>query len=210
MGRPSRHIDRELLVSGRALYADGGCGLLTVRRVAEHAGVNPAMFHYHFGSRDAFIRQLLQAVYDEMFADLTVVAEQAHVPAPDRLRASLRVIARFVRNNRHLLRHLARDALAGEPAVVAFARANLPRHFGVVHRLVAQGQREGRLRRVPLAQALAFIAGAVGAPILAGSALAESGLMPVQVALGFEADVLSDDALDERIDLVLAGLEARG
>ena len=90
--------------------------------------------------------------------------------------------------------------------MVAFVRANLPRHFGVVSTLVAEGQSAGRLRPVPLTQALAFIAGALGAPILAGSALVASGLAPDALAHGFEREVLSDAALDERIDLVLAGL----
>jgi AcrR family transcriptional regulator len=179
-----------------------------VRRVAEQAGVNPAMFHYHFGNRDAFVRVLLQSIYDEMFADLEVAAA---VPGPgtvQRLRGALRVIARFVRDHRKLLRNLARDAFGGEAAVVDFVKQNLPRHLGVIGRLVAQGQQEGVLRPLPLPQALAFVAGAMGAPILAGAALAESGLAPPQIAADFEAAVLSDAALDERIDLVLAGLAA--
>jgi AcrR family transcriptional regulator len=210
MPRPSRQLDRGMLAAGRALYAEAGCAGLSVRRIAEQAGVNPAMFHYHFGNRDAFVRVLLQSLYDEMFADLTVAADDPAQRTPERLRAALRVIARFVRDRRGLLRHLARDAFAGEPAVVAFVKTNLPRHLGLVGRLVAQGQREGVLRAVPLPQALSFIVGAMGAPILAGAALAESGLAPPDFAATFDADVLSDAALDERIDLVLAGLATHG
>ena len=95
---------------------------------------------------------------------------------------------------------------AGETVVVEFVRANVPRHLGLVGRIVAEGQREGTLRGVPLPQALAFVAGAMGAPILVGAAMAESGLAPPELAAAFEAQVLSDAALDERIDLVLAGL----
>lgn len=208
MARPSRHVDRNLLAAGRDLYGEGGCAGLTVRRVAERAGVNPAMLHYHFGAREAFIGAVLQATYDEMFSALTLAVAPAEHPPEQRLRRALRVVARFVRDHRRLLGHLARDALQGEPVVVAFVRANLPRHFGVVSTLVAEGQAAGRLRPVPLAQALAFIAGALGAPILAGSALVASGLAPDALARAFEREVLSDMALDERIDLVLAGLAA--
>lgn len=206
MPRPSRHVDRVLLASGRALYAEGGCRGLSVRRVAEHAGVNPAMFHYHFGSRDAFVRVLLQSFYDAMFADLTVAAGEPDAQARDRLRSALRVIARFVRDHRRLLRHLVRDALEGEPVVAEFVRANFPRHLEVVGRLIDGGRREGALKDIPLPQALAFVVGSIGAPILVGAALAEGGLIPGPLARDFEDAVLSDTALDQRIDLALAGL----
>jgi AcrR family transcriptional regulator len=209
MARPSRHVDRALLVAGRDLYAEGGAATLTVRRVAERAGANPAMVRYHFGSRDAFLRQLLQSIYEEMFADLEVAAGEPRSGSGERLRAALRVIARFVRDNRRLLAHLLRDAMSGEAAALDFARANAPRHLGLVGRLVAEGQREGALRAVPLPQALAFVAGAMGAPILAAAAIGGLAGVPSGIAQTLDDCVLSDAALDERIDLVLAGLAAR-
>lgn len=191
------------------MYAEGGSAALTVRRVAERAGANPAMFHYHFGSRDAFLRLLLQSIYDEMFADLSLAADEPDLDLLRRLRAALRIVARFVRDNRRLLAHLVRDALAGEAAAVEFARANVPRHLGVVGRLVAEGQSEGTLRALPITQSLAFIAGALGAPIIAAAALVDAALVLPELAASFDAEVLSDAALDQRIDLVLAGLAAR-
>ena len=60
--RPSRNLDRALLAAGRELFPSRGCPGLTVREVAEAAGVNLGMFHYHFKSREAFLRALLQSV----------------------------------------------------------------------------------------------------------------------------------------------------
>ena len=60
MPRPSQNIDEALLRSGLALLPRLGCSGLSVRRVAEHAGVNPAMFHYHFQSKAVFLRSVLQ------------------------------------------------------------------------------------------------------------------------------------------------------
>jgi len=70
MPRPSRSFDRALLASGRALFPRMGCAGLSVRAVAEHCGANPAMFHYHFRTKDKFLRTLLQQMYDEMFNGL--------------------------------------------------------------------------------------------------------------------------------------------
>lgn len=205
MPRPSRNVDARLLAAGRELYPDTGAAGLSVRKVAERAGVNLGMLHYHFRSKDAFVRALLQSLYEGMFAELTVAAAEPGPPLAA-LRGALLVIARFGRNNRLLLRRLLMDAAGGEPAAVEFLRGNIPRHLAIVVGLIAAGQRTGALKPVPLAQAAAFLAGAVAGPILVGSALADSDVAPEGVAARFELDVLSDAALAERVDMALAGL----
>jgi AcrR family transcriptional regulator len=207
MVRPSRNVDVALLEAGRALFAQSGIAGLSVRKVAERAGVNLGMFHYHFRTKDAFVRALLQRLYDDMFAELELAAAGDARPVAA-LRASANVLGRFVRDNRLLLRRLMADAVASEPIAVEFVRTNLPRHIGVIGALVAAGQRAGVLKPVPIAQALAFIAGAVGAPILIGGAIVERDEAPAALRRTFESAVLSDAALAERVDLVLAGLRA--
>jgi hypothetical protein len=65
------------------------------------------------------------------------------------------------------------------------------------------------LRKVPPMQAAAFVAGSVGAPILIGTAAMASGLMPAAVSAQLEADILSDEAIEQRIDMALSGLALR-
>ena len=48
MARPSQNVDQRLLEAGLALLPQTGCAGLSVRRLADHAGVNLGMFHYHF------------------------------------------------------------------------------------------------------------------------------------------------------------------
>lgn len=207
MPRPSRNVDAALLEAGRALYPSTGVGALSVRKIAERAGVNLGMFHYHFGSKDAFVRALLQELYDGMFAELTLAAAGDRRPV-EALRAAMNVLARFVRDHRLLLRRLLADALNDEPVAVAFVRANLPRHIGVIAGLIDAAQRSGALQRIAPRQALAFVAGGVGAPILLGSALTERPGVADSVRRSFGADVISDAALAERVELALAGLRA--
>jgi AcrR family transcriptional regulator len=207
MARPSRNVDASLLRAGLELLPETGCAGMSVRQVAERAGVNPGMFHYHFRTKDAFVRALLARVYERMFADLEVAAD-----APDALtalRQAVNVIARFVRDHRKLLRRLVADAMGGDPLALEFLRTNLPRHLEVVLRLIVAGQRSGALKRVAPPQALAFVAGGVGASILLGSALAEHPLAPRGLAKQFRASVLTDAAIAERVELALAGLAAR-
>src|SRR5687767_2176599 len=108
MPRPSRNIELALLQSGRELYAQRGSSL-SVRALTDHAGVNLGMFHYHFKSKDAFLRQLLAGIYDETFAQLKGQVAQSGPPL-HRLREALTVLARFVRGQTAILGRVIADA----------------------------------------------------------------------------------------------------
>lgn len=203
MARPSQNVDQLLLDAGLALLPQTGCAGLSVRRLVEHAGVNLGMFHYHFKNKDTFIRAVLQRVYEEMFAALTLQVD-AKRPVLANLRDVVATLARFGRGQRALLLRMAADAMAGEAAVVEFFAANLPRHLAVVARLVAQGQKEGVLVAAPPQEVVAFLFGAVGAPVLIGAALQPHA--PASAGQDIARHVLSDAAIARRIDMALRGL----
>jgi len=204
--RPSRNVDALLLKAGRELFPHTGAAGLSVRKVADRAGVNLGMFHYHFRTKDEFVRRLLQQLYDDMFAHLELAASAG--PAREALRGALGVLGRFARDNARVLRRLLVDALAGEPHAGAFIKANVPRHIGVMLGLIERGQREGVLKKMPPAQALAFLAGSVAAPLVVGAAMGERGLASPAAARRFATAVASDAAIAERCDCALAGLAA--
>ena len=207
MPRPSRNVDQLLLNAGHELLPATGVRALSIRQVAERAGVNLGMFHYHFKTKDVFVRVLLESRYNEMFASLEIATHRA-TSVVENLRAAVNVLALFGRDNRLLLVRLLGDALAGEMVAVEFLRTNLPRHLAVIAALIAQGQKLGRFRKMPIPQAIAFLMGGVGAPILLGAALVNSGFAPPPLARGLEDTVFSDTAIGERIDMALAGLAA--
>ena len=203
MARPSRNVDALLLKAGRELYPEAGAAGLSVRKIAERAGANLGMFHYHFRTKEQFVRQLLQTLYDEMFAGLELAAN-AGTPR-EALRAALNLLGRFGRDNGRLLRRLIADALAGEAVALEFLRANMPRHVRVIVGLIVAGQEAGQLRAMPLPQAIAFLAGSVAAPVLIGGAIAERALVPGMTP-DLAAVIASDAAIAERVDCALAGL----
>lgn len=205
--RPSRNLDRALLAAGRELLPVRGCAGLAVREVAEAAGVNLGMFHYHFKSREAFLRTLLQSMYEEMFSQLTVQRSDPWGPL-ENLRAALRFLGRFLRANRPILARVMADALCGDPIAVEFLRTNMPRHLGVMHALIVLAQKKGEIRAMPVPQALGFCAGSLAMPILFGGAVAASGALGAAGSKALEAALLSDSALDERIELALAAIAA--
>ncbi len=200
MVRPSQYIDQLLLDAGLELLPVTGCAGLSVRRLTEHAGVNLGMFHYHFKTKDNFIKAVLQRTYEEMFSVLTLRVNPAHPPM-DNLRDALGVLGSFGIRNRRLLVRILGDAMSGEPLAADFLKANLPRHIEVIAALVQQAQAEGSMAQAPVPQIIAFMAGAVAAPILVGTALQHNPT--AQAAAGL---VLSEQALAQRIEFALRGL----
>ena len=205
MARPSQNIDQRLLEAGMELLPLTGCRGLSARKLTEHAGVNLGMFHYHFRSKDNFIRTLLQQTYEQMFQDLVLQAHEGASPV-DNLRRAIRVIAGFGRTHRQLLLRIGADALAGEQVAAEFLQANLPRHLGVIAGLVVEAQRGGHLVKAPLPQVIAFIAGAVMSPVLLGTALLENAALPAAAGTALEQEVLSKKAVEQRIEFALRGL----
>lgn len=205
MPRPSRNLDRALLAAGRALLPQRGCAGLSIREVADVANVNLGMFHYHFKTREAFLREVLQSMYEEMFAQLTVQRYDLWGPA-ENLRAALRFLGRFLRDNRPVLARVMADALCGEPIALEFLRTNMPRHLGHMHGLIELGQREGVLKPMPVPQALGFCAGSLAMPIIFGGAAVESGALGSAMTRQLKATLLSDAAIDARIDLAIAAI----
>jgi AcrR family transcriptional regulator len=205
MARPSQNIDQALLRAGRELFPHVGCAALSVRALAEHASVNVGMFHYHFKTKDKFLDALLQGMYEEMFASFTGSLDSS-AATMEKLRAALTVIAYFGRTNRRVLARLWTDAMAGEKVAVEFFRRNAPRPLGVLFKLLEQAQREGEIKALPPLQRFTVLAGSILLPIIFVSGLVESGAEAIIPFDLFEAQVLSDEAIAQRIDFVLAAL----
>jgi AcrR family transcriptional regulator len=199
MVRPSQNIDQLLLDAGLALLPSTGCAGFSVRKLAQHAGVNLGMFHYHFKTKDNFIRAVLQRTYEEMFSALSLRVNPAHAPL-DNLRDALGVLGQFASKNRHLLVRILADAMSGEALAADFLKANLPRHLAVIGSLIRQAQQEGSLVQAPVPQLIAFMAGSVAAPVLIGTA---AGASMAELA---GRQLISPEAIAQRIDFALRGL----
>ena len=205
MARPSRQIDQALLASGAALYPQCGCGGLSVRAVAAHAGASPGMFHYHFESKDAFVREVLQRFYEDLFSQIALPARQAGEPL-QRLRQVLLALGRLLRQHALVLRRVLADAEAGHAVAVDFLRRNMPRHVKLLLQLLAEAEAAGQIAPRPPLLRLTFVLGAVAMPVLAASMLKEQGLLPALARPMVVPQVLSDKAIAQRAEMALKAL----
>lgn len=209
MPRPSQNTDAALLDAGLALLPQTGLRDLSVRQLAEAAGVNLGMFHYHFRTKEAFADALLQRLYDRLMADLDAVAAAAHDDPLDRLRDTVMRLARFGVAHRAVLQPLVADALSGDAFLVRFMGKNQFRHVSAVVACVVEAQRAGRIVPMPPPAVVAALASAVAFPILLAASVERhgaryAGLSPAVAPM--LAAALEEPAIRGRLELVLRGL----
>ncbi len=211
MARPSRDLDRRLIETARRMLPETGLSALSVRAVARRARVNLGMFHYHFKSKRAFQRRVLQETYEDFFAVFSAAAGGPGAPR-ERLRRLLVAVARFVRENRVLFTLLLREVLNAQPDMTAFAKENFPRHAAVVMRLMEECRREGSVRPLPAPMLVAFAMPAMGLPNAIVTAFERNGVRTVggRPFREFADILLSDETIEVRADMVLAALAPGG
>lgn len=207
MPRPSSQADQALIHAGRTLYPQTGCVGLSVRRVAELAGVRPGLFHYHFASKDAFLSAMLQGLYEDFYSELGEAARGPGEPL-ERLRAVLQRLGRALRERGALLTRVVTDVVQGAPAAVAFVQHNVPRHLALLTRLMDEAERAGQIAPMPALRRMGFVMGAVAAPLLVGRGLQALRLQDPLIDARVETDMLSDEATDLRIEMALVALGA--
>jgi AcrR family transcriptional regulator len=83
-----------LLEAAAQLIAERGWGEVTTRLVAERAGVNQALVHYHFGSMDVLLREAAMARMAPELADAVGPLTRSG-PLPAALREAVASLERF-------------------------------------------------------------------------------------------------------------------
>ncbi len=204
MPRPSQNTDRRLIEAARRLLPETGCSGLKMRQVAAKAKVNLGMFHYHFKTKDEFLRRVLQEFYEEFFKDFELEATH-HATPLENLRAALFTFAIFARDNRKLVFALLRDAMNGEKAVYDFLRANLHRHIAILLQLIGECQKQGELPKLAPPNILVTLIASMNMPSIISEGVRRSpasrGKKNVTPVL--EAHVLSNAALSARLMFLL-------
>jgi AcrR family transcriptional regulator len=207
MSRPSAHLDRKLVSAARAMLPEAGFSGLAVREVARRAGVNAGMFHYHFKTKDEFLRRVLSECYEDFLQSFREAAEGPG-SSRERLRRVLVSVARFARDNRVMYSLMLRELLNASPEMLAFAKANFPRHASMVVGLLEACRKEGTIRPLPVPMLAMFSMSTMGLPNVVVDALERNRVraMAGRPAKEFSAMLLSDAMIEERADMVMAAL----
>jgi AcrR family transcriptional regulator len=207
MTRPSRNTDQLMIETAIRLLRDRGISGLRVREVAAKAGVNLGMFHYYFKTKDEFVKRVLADLYEGFFERFQIESSGSGSPI-ERLRRALLTLGRFARDNRDIVIPILLDVVRGHKKAVEFTQKGMTRHVFVLLKLIEECQAKALIARVPLPMAGVYLAGSVVFPAVVFSSLQRAGAKrPFGKSMrDLESVLLSDAAIEMRVDLALKGL----
>lgn len=135
-------VRRRLLAAARECFLAAPFSAVTVRRLAETAGVNPAMIHYYFDTKAG----LYLAMFEETVAPVLEALARA-VSRGDDLDAVVHLYLETLREHPWIPTLLIRDVLSGQnPLQEEFAERIAGRAGGLIRALVGHAQADGRIR----------------------------------------------------------------
>lgn len=101
-----------ILEAADGLFGSLGFDATTTRDIAERSGVNKALIHYHYGSKDELLGALLDGYYERLGEALApALAKQA--TAPQQVEAVLDAYADFLAQNLTFCRIVQREVASG-------------------------------------------------------------------------------------------------
>ncbi|MDE2400813.1 MAG: TetR/AcrR family transcriptional regulator [Burkholderiales bacterium] len=194
-----------LLQAGLSRARADGLRKLTVRSIAQDAGVNLGSFVYHFGSRDAFIAQLIEHWYAPLMARTQSMLALLGT-RPLTLKDLVLDLIDWVLQERQFIGHLVMDAASGEHAAQAFLRGCGDRHPALLLAAIEAAQHAGQVRAEDPRHVLLFLVSAIGLPVLLLESLGGRHILPTELVDAFETFSLEREHVAKRLDWVLQGL----
>jgi AcrR family transcriptional regulator len=159
MNRSHDDTSRALIAAAQRLLADDGPDALTVRRIANEAGMSTMNVYSRFGGKDGVIDELYADGYQRLIEALTAVPTGDH--APD-------------------------DMLRIAAAYREFAREN-PTYYGIMFRSTVPGFHPSQEAEEIALRNLSYFVELVQQAQRAGSILTSDTVEPIEIAAGLWA-----------------------
>jgi TetR/AcrR family transcriptional regulator len=160
-----------LLRAAHEVMAEKGYPRVTVREVAERAGVQPALVNYHFGGKQGLLRSVVGRIAEEMHAPIRQAMSRAETPE-DAIRELVRGVVRAVMAAPYGPRLVVEQVLFAEgPVIEEFVEKFARPTVEDVRARLAEGQSTGALRPADLRFAIPALFGAcifffLGSPLV--------------------------------------------
>ena len=194
-----------LLASGHRVLIKHGLRSLTVREVAAGANANLGSFVYHFGTRDAFVEELIERWYAPLLARVNKVAAEDGRPMA-RLRSAILQLVDFSVENDVFMGRILMAAADNDKPACDFVKSLAGRHPRIMLQLVAAAQADGALADHDPMQVLCFLFSAAALPRRIATAWQGPSLFgePLPPALSHVAR--DRDRMAQRLDWAIRGL----
>jgi AcrR family transcriptional regulator len=146
-GRPADNgqedLKTQLLDTAEQLFAEQGFATTPVREIAAAAGVNPAMVHYYFGSKQALLLAVLDRTLEPLADALAAMKDQDGVSPQNIVSLLIAMAGEHPALPRLVVREIM---LSSGEMQERFLRDYAPRLGGALPDLLRSEQEQGRIR----------------------------------------------------------------
>lgn len=181
MKKVKKSTRQRLLDVGMDIAKAQGLTAVTIRGVSKTANINLGSFVYHFGTREAFLREIVENWYAPLFETLQIQQTKTDSPI-ENLRNMMLQVTEFVCENRIFISQLLMDSLLNESVVRAQVQTIFPRHIQLVLSMIKKAQIARQICQANPMHIFVFLGHAVGLPIILQELLFKS-----------EAETVSED-----------------
>lgn len=146
-GRPGdahqQDLKTRILDIAEELFSDNGYAATSIRRIADEAGVNPALVHYYFGNKKVLLREVMERALEPLSE--AIAALKAGTEASPELIANL--LISMAAKHPNIPRLLIREVfLPGGEMQEFFTRNMAPRLGAALPALLSREISAGRMR----------------------------------------------------------------
>ena len=147
-GRPvdtgQQDLKVRILDTAEALFAENGYAATSIRRIADHAGVNPALVHYYFGNKKALLQAVMERSLEPLGRAIAAMKDSAEA-SPEKI---ARLLLSMVVEHPNIPHLLTREVLLpGGEMQQYFVENMAPRLGGALPALLNREKSAGRLRQ---------------------------------------------------------------
>ncbi|HSB11270.1 MAG TPA: CerR family C-terminal domain-containing protein [Blastocatellia bacterium] len=136
-----------IAAAAEELFADRGYGETAIRDIARKAGVNAAMIHYYFGSKEGLYKSILEGAASKVRA-LLVQTVSGPASTKERLAQFVDSYAAYILSHPNLARILYREMLTGGEHLMRIAQQYAVTNYTILKDTIFEGIRTGELRPI--------------------------------------------------------------
>lgn len=198
-----------LLAAGHGVVTRRGFRGLTIRAVAQAADANLGSFVYHFGTRDAFVRALIEEWYAPVFAGVSSIAGGGGVPLA-RLRGAIMQLIDFGLDHAEFMGSIIMAAADSDAPAGDFLQSLAGRHPRLLLNLIEQARADRTLVDEEPMQILCFLMASVALPLLVANAWQMPPLFGKTLSARLGRIARDRERILQRLDWAFQGLNPKG
>ena len=136
-----------ILDASRDLFTDKGFDAVSIREIAEAAGVNSALIYYYFQDKDGLYRQVLESVFGCLLQRVQEITGRGEGrPSEVVLRELASMYLHFLEGNQGSIKLMYYELARGGPNLPALAGNFLQPAFLTARKVIECGMEEGTFR----------------------------------------------------------------